>query len=243
MAFGDWGQHWAVLIGDLVDSRGAADRAAVQRQLQATLDQANERLANLQHGQGDPSHYKGLAGRIQITVGDEFQGIFAWPDDALRTAIDIWEALAPQKVAFGLGWGRLETDLDRQNVGRMDGACFHNARQALDTARARGHMIVAAGFGTPSDLESAGSPDRDINAILGLAGAVRSRWTPRQTQTVRVVRQHRTRQDAARALSVKPSTVTESLQASLFSEVDGAERSAASLLCASAVAVRRGRQI
>lgn len=246
-----WPRAWAVLIGDVVQSRQSPDRAALQRRLQATLEQANRRLLHHQDLELDRRYYKGMKGKLQtnsastpapelqVTVGDEFQGLFAWPADAIQTAIEVWEAMAPQKVAFGLGWGTISTDLDPAHIGNNDGPCFHAARAALSWARQGGLMMQVAGFDVLGPGRFRGRRDDQANRVLQLTSRIRSRWTPRQIEVIRAVRSHSTDSAAAVALGVRPSTVAESLQASMFQDVETAEAAVVDLLNENAQALYR----
>ena len=77
------------LLADLVGSRAATDRTALQQRVRAALTGANERFGPL-----DP---------LRATVGDEFQGLFASTGRALAASYAIRLALGPHDgVRFGL---------------------------------------------------------------------------------------------------------------------------------------------
>lgn len=84
--------HVAV-IADIVGSRRLADRAAAQRQIEEAIEQVERELS--------------VALRpFRATVGDEFQGTFSSPEDALRTTLMLQLSLPEHvQLRFGIGIG------------------------------------------------------------------------------------------------------------------------------------------
>src|SRR5690606_29785230 len=82
----------ATLLGDLVGSRGARDRAAVHGRVRAALARVNEQLSPVTP--------------LRVTAGDEFQGTFDHLGAAVHAGLVIRLDLAPvTDVRLGLGWG------------------------------------------------------------------------------------------------------------------------------------------
>ena len=110
------------LIGDVVRSRSRADRQALHDEVSHALAEANGAVPSQ-----DP---------LVITVGDEFQGVYATLGDALQAAFVVRAALHPRTdVRFGLGRGSVTTlDPDR---GIHDGPAYWAARDAITTAEER----------------------------------------------------------------------------------------------------------
>jgi hypothetical protein len=110
------------LIGDVVRSRSRADRQALHDELSHALAEANGAVPS-----EDP---------LVITVGDEFQGVYATLGDALQASFVVRAALHPRTdIRFGLGRGAVTTlDPDR---GIHDGPAYWAARDAITTAEER----------------------------------------------------------------------------------------------------------
>lgn len=111
---------YATLIGDLIGSRKAQDRFALQRVLRHALDQANEFLDPLQP--------------LEPTAGDEFQGAFRDPLSAARAGLLLrLELLKEAEVdtRFGLGWGEVTVFEDRTPLSQ-DGPGWWSARAAIE---------------------------------------------------------------------------------------------------------------
>jgi SatD family (SatD) len=109
------------LIGDLVDSRTAADRVAVHRRVLDALDVAN-------------THTTALS-PLTVTVGDEFQGVYATFGAAIKASHLTRLALAGASgVRFGLGSGSIS--LIDATRGMSDGTAWWAARDAIDAVEA-----------------------------------------------------------------------------------------------------------
>ncbi len=199
----------AALIGDLLGSRSIDRRTEAQDALERELEALDQRL-------GD-----GLAARFVLTLGDEFQGLLRAPELVLPCLIHLETHLPALPIRFGVGWGRLATQLRARAIG-MDGPCFHHARAALERAKREQRWIVVAGFG--ADL------DATLNAVLRLLGELRMRWTDTQAETVALMRRLGTQKAVAAARGVAPSTISEALSAALFDPTAEVERALAGLL-------------
>ena len=208
-SIGESGSGVVVLIGDVVGSRNVDDRAALQETL--------KRLVGDRPAAGD-----GAAPRLELTAGDEIQGLaIESPEPLVDEMIRFTEALHPLRMCFGLGRGTLFTPVEGP-VAHMDGPCFHRARRAVDRARHRNGWAAVEGFGAPAD--------QVLDALFDLMGTLRARWTVKQAATVREARRHALRKEVAARLQVSPSVVTESLQAAAFDSLREGETAVRALL-------------
>ena len=89
---------------------------------------------------------RSFAARLDLAAGDEIQGLFRRPEAAVRVVTALADALAPERLAVGLGRGALTTD-PSPRVSEMDGPCFHHARAALEGARKDDAWVGVKGFG------------------------------------------------------------------------------------------------
>ena len=202
---------FAVLIGDVVESRAIEDRAAFQRRLREVLGEVSRDLGP-----------EALAAGLELTAGDEIQGLFRDPAAVVPAVVRLEEDLYPVRWTHGLGFGPLSTD-PAGRVAEMDGPCFHRARQALEEAARAGLWLAARGFGEPVD--------EAVTALFRLGHALRSRWTEKQALYARAARRSLRKEVAAR-FGVSPSVVSESLKAAAFDAVRSGEEAAARLLAA-----------
>lgn len=143
---------YAAVIGDVVGSRAAADRPALQASLALALDETNARLEALQP--------------LQVTIGDEFQGLYAALDRALLATLVVRLRLFDRAdVRFGVGWGLLTTFEPATVPLGQDGPAWWAARDAVGRS-----AEVARGRGAPRGIRTqvaAGSPADDVT-VTGL---------------------------------------------------------------------------
>lgn len=118
----------ATLIGDLVDSRRHIAREALHHRLKSALEIVNAALEPVQ--------------RLDVTVGDEFQGCFATVPDAVRASLLVRLLLVTgiqgSDSRYGLGWGPVTVfDKDRSPISQ-DGPGWWAARAAIERSAAMG---------------------------------------------------------------------------------------------------------
>jgi hypothetical protein len=116
------------VIGDLVGSRQQSSRAAAQESLLSALAIVNDLVPASQP--------------LEPTIGDELQGVYAELHDALYATVLVRLAL-PESMdcRFGIGVGDLEI-VGRSNYGlTQDGQAWWLARDAIDTAKAKGRQL------------------------------------------------------------------------------------------------------
>lgn len=199
---------YCALIGDVVDSRRIDERAVFQNRLQDLIASLNRQ------------HESDLASPLELSSGDEIQGLFLQPQAVVPVAVRLAEDLYPVRIAYGMGYGAVSTEI-LAHTYQIDGPCFHRARSALKRTRSEALWLTAGGFGDPTD--------RLINALFQLMHAVRARWTATQIDYIRRAR-HMLQKEIAMELGRSPSAVSESLQAAAFDAVYQGERALKDLL-------------
>lgn len=182
----------ATLIGDVVGSRGAADRAAVHRALDNALADAVVDAIDA------PA----------FTVGDEFQGSYRTVGAAIEAALAIRLAVAPEiDVRFGIGWGAV-TVLDA-GTGIQDGPGWWTAREAITwTATAQrqpGLALVRTSY-----RADVGRTDTDaINAALICRDHLLGSLDDRSLRIVKGLLSNHTKKDIAAAEGISASAVSQ----------------------------------
>jgi hypothetical protein len=183
----------ATLIGDVVGSRRARDRAALHARLAAALRQVGE-------GALDPPAF---------TVGDEFQGSYPTVGAAIDAAVSLRLAVAPDiDVRFGIGWGSV-TILDA-DARIQDGPGWWAAREAIQqTAEAQrqpGFALVRTTFraaeGTRTDVAA-------VNAALICRDHLLGSLDERSLRIVRGLMTGRTKKELAAGEGISPSAVSQ----------------------------------
>jgi hypothetical protein len=197
-----------VLIGDIVDSRSAADRAALHHDVEAALLSVEDAV---------PS----LAG-LRVTVGDEFQGSYATFGDAVDAALRVRLALLPAvDTRIGIGRGPVAT-LDAER-GIEDGPGWWAARAAVDAAEEAASRPATRHVRTvyrvaPEDLGTGPGVDAAtvdaVNAALLCRDHLVGSCSDRSIRLLRGLMQPHTTQGELAALEgISPSAVSQRVRA------------------------------
>ncbi len=148
-------RNYAVLIGDIVLSRTLDNRGAVQRKLAALCAEINkERKA-----------FK-LTSPMTITLGDEFQAVFADTTKLWECIFRTEAAMAPVEIRFAIGLGPIDTDIKRDSALGMDGPAFYAARAAMEKLKSGNTRYRVEGL----------SWDEYLNEVLVLISYNRTKW-------------------------------------------------------------------
>lgn len=194
----------AALIGDVVGSRTAADRADVHARLAAAVSALNA---------GDLAAGRRPLRALRITVGDEYQGCFASVGEAVQAALRLRVALGPEvDVRHGIGWGTT-TVLD--DAGIEDGPAWWVARdaivlaeQAADSAASRSRRTAYA------RAERQDGPDPGaVNAALLLTDELVSGLSDRSLSVLRGLLSGVSQKEIAASLGVSASAVSQRVRA------------------------------
>lgn len=147
-----------MVIGDLIASKKAVRRNALQRRFQAALDTCND----------DKDNRRAILSPYTITIGDEFQVVFSDPSTVFRDILRIQADLLPDKMRFSLAIGTLSTSVNRKRAVGMDGPAFHRARAGIDSLKDEQHSYVIGGLG--------GTLDALANSTLTLISDQMEKW-------------------------------------------------------------------
>lgn len=201
------------MLGDLIDSRRLADRAAAQRELTSALATANDRVAATEP--------------LQPTIGDEFQGRFPTLEAALTATLRVQLVMrSTAAVRFGVGWGHLLVhDAERAPYGQ-DGPAWWTARAALDevehAGRARGAAPSAAtGLRAADDVVDAPTMARlaALRAMLACRDALVAGGDARDARLTLAVLDGVSVTGCAEREGISPSAVSQRLRAGPYALV------------------------
>lgn len=135
------------VIGDLVLSRQITARRAFQTRL-------NQGLQDLSRARRD------IVSPYTITLGDEFQAVYASPKRIFRDLLAVQSLAHPTRVRFAIGVGSLTTRLNRERAIGMDGPAFSSARDSLIKLK-NGVNLYRVG-GLPQNTETWVNLDLDL---------------------------------------------------------------------------------
>ncbi len=185
------------VIGDLIGSRVATDRAAVHDALVTALDAVNGEVPHVQ--------------RLEPTVGDEFQGAYRSLGEAVTAALLVrLEALPLIDVRAGVGCGDL-TVFDANREPRLqDGPAWWAARDAIEEVGTRSKRPRASYLRTwfaGGDAVVVST----ANAFLTCRDQLVSRLKPEAVELLRLSLLGATQAEMAGQLGISQSAVSQRL--------------------------------
>lgn len=186
----------AALLGDILGSRTVTDRSALHRRLQDVLAHANEQLAPVTP--------------LRITVGDEYQGVFATVGEAVHASLWLRLALLPDAdLRHGIGWG--ETRVLQESPRVEDGSAWWVARDAIVEVEARSRRPGLREARVRYErAEGVTGPDPvAVNAALLLRDQLVGGGDDRWLRLLRGLLDGRTQADLAEAEGISPSAVSQ----------------------------------
>jgi hypothetical protein len=191
----------AALLGDVVRSRGHAERGRLQDRLLAALSVANDRVEAVQP--------------LSPTIGDEFQGLYATPTGALEATLLVRLALRGDADArFGVGWGTLRLHDPARAPFGQDGPAWWAAREAIDQIdRSQRSRESPRGLRTRLLVEGAGEGPAEawpaIEAFLLCRDELASRLKARDARILLGLLAGRSPSELAEEEGISPSAVSQ----------------------------------
>ena len=141
-----------------------------------------------------------IAAKFEISQGDEFQGLVTLDCPLDRLWWRYWSRMhTVAKTRFGVGIGELAVDLGPA-VNRLDGPCFHSAREALDSAKSKERLLELRWAGR-DDLTMA------ISRNLALFNSFVGAWSRVQWETVSLLAESDSQVAVAEARGVTKQSV------------------------------------
>jgi hypothetical protein len=182
------------VIGDIVESRRTSDRQVLHDAVSTVLARVNA-----EHPVLDPA---------VITLGDEFQGVYATLGEAFTAAFTIRAGLRPHDVRFGIGRGDIQA-LDPER-GIHDGPAYWAARDAIvEAERLAGKAALRttrAVYRSPTDEPALVAA---VNAALTALDHVLGSLSPVSWRILGGRLEGLTQQDIAAREGITPSAVSQ----------------------------------
>jgi len=178
-----------VVLGDVVGSREVADREALQRDLQGSMQAVNQR------------HEDDVLASFSLLKGvDEFGGVLTGISALYDIVKTIYRSTSPTAVRFAGAYGRVDVGSERREVAEMNGPAFHRADGLLSDIDVDGRLFALY---TGDDLL-----DIFIGNYVNLCLMQMSEWTPRETEIVDAYERMGTQSVAAEELDVSQQRVS-----------------------------------
>ncbi|MFK4790016.1 SatD family protein [Microbacterium sp. ZW T5_56] len=187
------------IIVDIVGSRRADDRAAVQASVHAMFREVDEIVAPVRP--------------LWSTAGDEFQAMYSTVAEAcvVTTLVRLAAADSETDVRFGIGRGQSHVVSGvADEVSIYDGSAWWAARRAIDTVhRLAGRTGPARTWAVDNDDEPA-----DTNAALLLRDEIIGAMKPREARIARAMIGGQSQAQIAEAEGITQSAVSQSARRS-----------------------------
>ena len=196
---------FCAIIGDIVHSRELSNRGEVQKQLEKSLTEVNEK-------------YKPhISARFMISQGDEFQGLLETSESITDILDDLQTAMHPVHIRFGIGMGEVLTDIDEANSVRVDGPAYYLAREAVNEVRTVETRNGSAGTNVFLRVQNDEMPLNTANTLFSLMDTLRKGCTNRQNDVIRSYKEQQESQVlCAKDLGISQSAVNQHLKKSLY---------------------------
>ena len=199
-------RSFVAIIGDIRGSRSLTQRREIQENLGIILQEINEGF------EAD------IAAKFLITLGDEFQGLLFDGRSLLKIIEKIKMSLYPVTFRFGIGMGRITTDIYPEMALGADGPAFYRARSAIELLKENESKKKAV----LSDLsfrfeEKNSTTERLLNTAFTLLYSLEHTWTDRQREIITDQLFHQNGQKAsALRLGITQSAVHKALSAGSY---------------------------
>lgn len=177
------------IIGDIIDSRKASDRDALQKNLKQIISNLNQSLSTF------------LASPLVLTEGDSFQGLFQYSFPLVYLISEFRNELYPYKIRFGVGVGELATQLNPENSLENDGPAYHLARNAIEYVKKQKYTGFAVCIRTGQN-----KLDFILNAFCREMNVHAENWSSTQEKCVRASQITSTKTSGAELAGVELSS-------------------------------------
>ncbi len=186
---------YAVLIADVMESRGRADLRGLLGKKLALLSRRH-------------LHRKLIQLPYSVTAGDEFQTVTRDLPSIPALIRDLRVALRPLSLRIGVGLGGIPGRIQAP-VNRLGGEAFQSAREAIEKLK-NGSLfkfeVLTAFVSRDEEFDST------INLLYGLHDTLMLKITARQWETIEVFLEKPTLEQTARRLKLDNSTVSRNLK-------------------------------
>ena len=191
------------IIGDIKESKklDSVKRGEYQRKLKEVLDQINNKYKDE------------IQSNFIITLGDEFQGVL----NSATHLFDIVELIQfemdPILIRFGLGIGKIFTDINRLASIGADGPAYHRARNCISIMKESRDDVQNLYLETADPIK-----DFEINSHLYWVCNNFNNWTQLQRNIIKYKETNPsiTQTEIASILKINQSLVSRSLKSSRY---------------------------
>src|SRR5665647_597106 len=191
---------YVVLVADINKSKKIDNRSEFPYKLKQVLEEINNK-------------YKGdVSARFIITLGDEFQGLLGNGINTINIISEIERKMYPVRMRFGIGIGKITTDVNKEMALGADGPGYYKARNAIEYLKDNENKKQAIAADVRFEVESDNQATTImLNTILELMTAIKDSWSDRQREIIWDMLEHQDSQiDVAKRLKIQQPAVQKS---------------------------------
>lgn len=213
-------QSFVAVIGDIRGSKQLEDRKQTQTVLKETLEKVNRKYEN------------DIAAKFVITLGDEFQGLLFDGKNVLKIIQEIKTQMYPVELRYGIGVGKITTDINTEMALGADGPGYYNARAAVEHIRQNEKKNKAILSDIRLEMNDTDRPQVVlINTVFELMKSIEQTWTDRQREIIWDMLKYRDGQkDAADRFHISQSTIQKALVKGKYYTYENAMENLAEIL-------------
>lgn len=192
---------YIAIIGDIKKSKELNDRNLVQTKMKKVLSEINRKYES------------NIDSKFMITLGDEFQGLLKCGENVMNIISEIESSMYPVEIRFGIGVGKITTEIDTEMPLGADGPAYYNARYAVEVLKndEKKSKMPESNISIRIEGENESS-EKLLNTILSLLTVIKSKWTDRQREVISDFIEHGDNQmSVANRLGITQSSVQKSL--------------------------------
>lgn len=164
---------YVAIVGDIKKSKKIDNRSEVQNKLKQVLEEINNK-------------YKSdVSAKFIITLGDEFQGLLGNGINTINIISEIERKMYPVRMRFGIGIGKITTDVNKEMALGADGPGYYKARNAIEYLKDNENKKQAIAADVRFEVESDNQATTImLNTILELMTAIKESWSDRQREII-----------------------------------------------------------
>lgn len=202
---------YCAVIGDIINSKKIEKREEVQKKLKLALLKIND------------EYKKQLASYFTVTLGDEFQGLLNNPKSVFLIISIIKKELHPIEIRFGIGFGSIYTEIDKEVSMGADGPAYHNARHAIENIKINNKKYenekknIFVKWSEKSGVRKSEIIELEnlMNANLSACAFIETKWTKKQREVIsKIMNSELSQRDIATIFKIKQSNVHRRLSTS-----------------------------
>ena len=188
-----------VIIGNIIASKEIIDRLNFQKKLTEVLVKPNQ------------AYYNSMISPLTPTIGDEFQAVL-WEATNLFKIIALIKRDLPEiSLRYGIGLGKIDTEINSQSAIGMDGPAFHFARKSVEFARKEGKIYHF-------NCEDQNLQDR-INVMLNWLDITLKKWTQQRKEIYYQYSEKKTQREIAQMMGITQPAISQNVSDKAFKHV------------------------